>query len=45
MSKTPPLRTKMDAIKAVLDLLKSTFQKYKTHPAIAPTFEGGTRIG
>jgi len=22
-----------------------TFQKYKTHPAIAPTFEGGTRIG
>jgi len=22
-----------------------TFQKYKTHPAVAPTFEGGTRIG
>jgi len=22
-----------------------TFQQYKTHPSIAPTFEGGTRIG
>merc|ERR1711997_1133410 len=22
-----------------------TFQQFKTHPAVAPTFEGGTRIG